>query len=155
MDALRGPYRNCAVCWGWRDDRRNQSSAAGAVVRRPVPLVSQGGAQMKTPEPSKENPSTPNKREFTGTDNPRHLRAIAALLHRPLPRENLDTVAGCSNGPELVAELRRRGLEVPCRRINFVDRDGCICRPGVYFLTLADRRKLHQWQAKRKQGGAV
>ena len=64
-----------------------------------------GGAQMKTPEPSKENPSAPNKREFTGTDNPRHLRAIAALLRRPLPRENLDTVAGCSNGPELVAEL--------------------------------------------------
>lgn len=155
MDALRGPYRNCAVCWGWRDDRRNQSSAAGAVVRRPVPLVSQGGAQMKTPEPSKENPSVPNSAKFTGTDNPRHLRAIAALLRRPLPRENLDTVAGCSNGPELVAELRRRGLEVPCRRINFVDRDGFICRPGVYFLTLADRRKLHQWQAKRKQGGAV
>ena len=155
MAALRGPCRNCAVCWGWRDDRRNQSSAAGAVVRRPVPLVSQGGAQMKTPEPSKENPSVPNSAKFTGTDNPRHLRAIAALLRRPLPRENLDTVAGCSNGPELVAELRRRGLEVPCRRINFVDRDGFICRPGVYFLTLADRRKLHQWQAKRKQGGAV
>ena len=38
---------------------------------------------MKTPEPSKENPSAPNKREFTGTDNPRHLRAIAALLRRP------------------------------------------------------------------------
>ena len=155
MAALRGPCRNCAVCWGWRDDRRNQSSAAGAVVRRPVPLVSQGGAQIKTPEPSKENPSVPNSAKFTGTDNPRHLRAIAALLRRPLPRENLDTVAGCSNGPELVAELRRRGLEVPCRRINFVDRDGFICRPGVYFLTLADRRKLHQWQAKRKQGGAV
>ena len=110
---------------------------------------------MKTPEPSKEKPSAPNSAKFTGTDNPRHLRAIAALLRRPLPRENLDTVAGCSNGPELVAELRRRGLEVPCRRINFVDRDGFICRPGVYFLTLADRRKLHQWQAKRKQGGAV
>ena len=133
MDALRGPYRNCAVCWGWRDDRRNQSSAAGAV----------------------ENPSAPNKREFTGTDNPRHLRAIAALLRRPMPRENLDTEAGCSNGPELVAELRRRGLEVPCERINFVDRDGFICRPGVYFLTVADRRKVHQWQAKRKQRGAV
>jgi len=155
MAALRGPCQNCAVYWGSRDDRRNQSSAAGAVVRRPVPLVSQGGAQMKTPEPSKENPSVPNSAKFTGTDNPRHLRAIAALLRRPLPRENLDTVAGCSNGPELVAELRRRGLEVPCRRINFVDRDGFICRPGVYFLTLADRRKLHQWQAKRKQGGAV
>lgn len=111
---------------------------------------------MKTPEPPKENPSAPNSVKFTGTDNPRHLRAIAALMLRPLPRENLDTVAGCSNGPELVAELRRRGLELPCKRINFIDRDGHICRPGVYFLTIADRRKLHQWQARRnqEQGGA-
>lgn len=110
---------------------------------------------MKTPEPPKENPSAPNSAKFTGTDNPRHLRAIAALLRRPLPRENLDTFAGCSNGPELVAELRRRGLELPCKRINFVDRDGHICRPGVYFLTIADRRKLHQWQARRMRGGAA
>ena len=100
--------------------------------------------------------STAHPAKFHGTDNPRHLRAIAALLRRPMPRENLDTEAGCSNGPELVAELRRRGLEVPCKRINFVDRDGFICRPGVYFLTLADRSKLHKWKARRNQqeGGA-
>ena len=110
---------------------------------------------MKTTEPSKENPSAPNSAKFTGTENPRHLRAITALLRRPLPRENLDTVAGCSNGPELIAELRRRGLEVPCHRINFVDRDGFICRPGVYLLTDADRRKLHQWMAKRQQKGGA
>lgn len=107
---------------------------------------------MKTPEPSKENPSAPNSAKFTGTDNPRHLRVITALLRRPLPRESLDTVAGCSNGPELVAELRRSGLDVPCKRINFVDRDGFICRPGVYLLTLSDRCKLHQWQARRQHG---
>lgn len=93
--------------------------------------------------------------KFTGTDNPRHLRAIAALLRRPMPRENLDKEVGCSNGPELVAELRRRGLELPCERISFIDRDGYICRPGVNFLTLTDRRKVYQWQAKRqKKGGA-
>jgi hypothetical protein len=110
---------------------------------------------MKTPEPSIENPSAPNSAKFTGTDNPRHLRAIAALLRRPMPRESLDKEAGCSNAPELVAELRRRGLDVPYERINFVDRDGFICRPGVYLLTAADRRKLHQWMAMRqKKGGA-
>lgn len=93
--------------------------------------------------------------KFTGTDNPRHLRAIAALLRHPMPRENLDKEVGCSNGPELVAELRRRGLELPCERISFIDRDGYICRPGVYFLTLTDRRKVYQWQAKRMNGGAA
>ncbi len=110
---------------------------------------------MKTPAATKVTTSAPNSAKFTGTDSPRHLRAITALLHRPMPREILDTVAGCSNGPELVAELRRRGLELPCKRINFVDRDGFTCRPGVYFLTEADRRKVHQWQARRMNGGAA
>lgn len=108
---------------------------------------------MKTLEPAKKDPSGPNDTKFAGTGNLRHLRVIAALLRRPLSRENLDTVAGCSNGPELVAELRRRGLELPCKRINLVDRDGFICHPGVYFLTEADRRKVRQWQARRVQGG--
>jgi hypothetical protein len=85
---------------------------------------------MKTPEPSNENPSAPNKREFTGTDNPRHLRAIHALLQRPRRREDVDSIAGCSNAPELIAELRRRGLEMPCERIRFLDRDGYPCHPG-------------------------
>ena len=93
--------------------------------------------------------------KFTGTDNPRHLRVIASLLRRPMPRESLDKEAGCSNGPKLVAELRRRGLEVPCTRTKKVDRDLFDCWPGVYSLTLADRRKLHQWIAKRQQKGAV
>lgn len=86
---------------------------------------------------------------FAGTDNPRHLRALAALSSRPQMREAIDTAAGCSNGPELVAELRRRGLSIPCTRLNFLDRDGCICRPGVYHLTSTDRRKISQWKTKR------
>ena len=110
---------------------------------------------MKRPTPQKAESSAPNKRQFIGTDNPRHLRAIAALLRRPIPREQLDSIAGASNSPELVAELRRRGLDVPCERIQFIDRDGHACRPGVYSLTTADRRLFWQWQAKRQQGGAA
>ena len=71
-----------------------------------------------------------------------------------MPRESLDRVAGASNGPELVAELRRRGLEVPCERIRFIDRDGYLCRPGVYSFTAADRRKFYAWLAKSRNGGA-
>ena len=111
---------------------------------------------MKNARPAESaKPSAPNSAKFTGTDNPRHMRAIAALLRRPMPRESLDKEAGCSNGPELVAELRRRGLEVPCERISFIDRDGHSCRPGVYSLTITDRRIFWQWQAKRKQGGSA
>jgi hypothetical protein len=112
---------------------------------------------MKTPgTPKKEEPSAPSKRKFTGTDNPRHLRVIAALLNRPIPRKQLDSIAGCSNGPELVAELRRRGLgkdHLPCERIEFIDRDGYPCRPGVYSLSKQGRRMIYAWMAKR--GGAA
>ncbi len=102
---------------------------------------------MKTPEPSKENPSAPNSAKFTGTDNPRHIRAIAALLRRPTSRKELDGVTGCSNTPELIAELRRRGLDAPSERIHFIDRDGKACRPGVYSFTERDRRRLFRWLA--------
>ena len=86
---------------------------------------------------------------FTGTDNPRHLRALQALKNRPLPREQLDHIAGCSNGPDLVAELRRRGLDVPCTRTKKMDRDMFDCFPGVYHLTELDRRKIRRWLNKR------
>jgi hypothetical protein len=86
---------------------------------------------------------------FTGTSNPRHLRVIHALQTRPLTREQLDDVAGCSNGPELVAELRRRGLEVPCYRTKKIDRDLFDCWPGIYYFTKTDRRRVLRWLAKR------
>ena len=92
-------------------------------------------------------------KSFAGTDNPRWLRALSALMSRPQPREQLDSVVGCSNAPQLVSELRELGLEVPCERIKFIDRDGAVCRPGVYSLTIADRRKLFAWMGRR--GGAA
>lgn len=98
--------------------------------------------------------NSPSKRKFAGTDNPRHLRLIYAVLVRSRRREDVDSIAGCSNGPELVADLRRRGLELPCERIQFIDRDGRPCRPGVYSLTAKDRRLIHAWLAKRGKGGA-
>lgn len=135
--------------WRASNDGLYQSSAAGAVAHV------RGGLQMKTPEPSKENPSALSKAQFIGTDNPRHLRVIATLLQRPLPRKSLDSIASCSNGPELVAELRRRGLELPCERIQFIDCDGLPCRPGVYSLTETDRRKVRRWLAERAHGGGA
>lgn len=87
--------------------------------------------------------------KFTGTDNPRHLRAIAGLMRRPMPREALDREASCSNSPDLVANLRRLGLEIPCTRIEALDKDGLPCRPGVYYLTYKDRLKIKRWLRER------
>lgn len=86
---------------------------------------------------------------FLGTANLRHLRVLQAVTVRPIPREHLDQVAGCSNGPELVAELRRRGLEMPCTRTKKKDRDLFDCWPGVYHLTPKDRLKLNAWKRTR------
>lgn len=87
--------------------------------------------------------------KFSGTANPRHLRVIHSLLSRPMTREELDARAGASNGPELVAELRRRGLSVPCERVPVFDRDGKEVKRGIYSLAPLDRRLIHRWLSKR------
>ena len=91
--------------------------------------------------------------KFLGTENPRHLRAIHALLRRPMPREQLDREAGASNGPDLVADLRLRGLDLPCNRVPCLDRDGREVRRGIYHFTQRDRIRIARWQAKRQQRG--
>ena len=114
---------------------------------------------MKNARPSEGKPSarehgdSKSAASFSGTDNPRHLRVIQAIFTRPLPRQQLDQVAGCSNGPELVAELRRRGLDVPCTRTKKKDRDLFDCWPGVYHFTQADRRKVNAWKRTRASKG--
>jgi hypothetical protein len=104
----------------------------------------------KRPTPQKAESSAIDRRKFIGTDNPRHLRVIWALMTRPLPRQQLDSVAGASNGPELVAELRRRGLELLCTRTKKIDRDGFDVLPGIYHFTRQDRRRVNRWLSGRK-----
>ena len=106
---------------------------------------------MKNAPDRKAAESANDKREFY-TDNPRHQRALALLLQRPARREEIDRAAGCSNAPDLIAELRRRGLELPCERVEAIDRDGRACKPGVYHATPADRRKVHAWLRRRGAG---
>ena len=154
MAALHGRWLKSAAFWECQHERRTQTPCAGAVDIAAFPLDWKGW-KMKTPDPTKAESSAPSRPKFTGTDNPRHLRFIAAVLVRPRRREDVDSIAGCSNGPELVAELRRRGLEVPCERIRFIDRDGYPCRPGVYSFTESDRRKFYAWQARCRKGSAA
>lgn len=92
--------------------------------------------------------------KFTGTHNVRHLRVIHSLLIRPRKREEIDSIAGASNGPELIAELRRRGLAVPCQRVPAIDRDGYPIRYGVYDFTSEDRQKVRAWLHRRRGGAA-
>jgi hypothetical protein len=109
---------------------------------------------MKTPSNQTASESAPNKANLTtivfrGTQNPRFLRALRALREGEKRREQLDVIAGCSNGPQLVAELRRLGLEVPCKFVDGIDRDGRPIKRGVYWLTEEDRKKLDEWPGYR------
>ena len=159
MGAWPGLCPNCAACWDLRNERRPAFAGTAPVVRHAKPLVSEV-RKVKTPatpeevtsaaEPSNDKPAA----FFCVTDNLRHLPVIQALTVRPIPREELDRIAGCSNGPELVAELRRPDLDMPCTRTKKIDRDMFECFPGVYHFTEADRRKLLAWKRKRTAGGA-
>ncbi|WP_333985488.1 hypothetical protein [Burkholderia orbicola] len=100
-------------------------------------------------------PTTANtQRDFTGTSNPRHLRVLNAALHRPMSREDVDRVAGASNGPDLIFDLRDKGLDFPCHRVPCFDRDGLEVKRGIYALSALDRRKIARWLARRDKGAA-
>lgn len=75
----------------------------------------------------------------------REKRAINALLNGSVMRENLDFIAGCSNSPELVAGLRRKGLSIPCERVERYDKDGNACYPGRYSFTAEDKQIVSEW----------
>ena len=87
-------------------------------------------------------------RKFTGTDSSRHLRVIHALMIRPRTREEIDRIAGAANGPDLMAELRRRGLRAECTKTPAIDRDGFPAKPGIYKLDEDDRRAINAWVRK-------
>lgn len=95
-----------------------------------------------------QDSTSQTKRTFTGTDNPRHLRVIHALLIRARKRDEIDRIAGASNGPELMAELRRRGLRAKCHRVPGIDRDGFSIKFGVYELDEDDQRAINAWRRK-------
>lgn len=75
--------------------------------------------------------------------SPRQTAVLVTLLRRRgLMREEVDAVAGASNGPQVIAQLRARGLgdELVCIRLHRTDRWGHICHPGWYYLTPEGKR---------------
>lgn len=85
-------------------------------------------------------------KQFGGTGSKRQERALHALSLQHRTREGIDRITGASNGPDVVAKLRKRGLDIPCRMTPGIDRDGKAVTFGVYYLTTSDRRKLAAWK---------
>lgn len=75
--------------------------------------------------------------------SPRHIRAMLALLAGEQTREQIDRAAGASNGPDVIARIRKRfGLLIPCRSEIVKDRDGRKVERGTYLLDPADRPRI-------------
>ena len=80
--------------------------------------------------------------------NYRMIRLVRALLRGPVTREDADRIAGCSNSPDLIADIRRLGpgrMHLVCTLFTVTDRDGKVSRPGRYSLTPEGHAMLTEW----------
>lgn len=78
----------------------------------------------------------------------RQIAVLKALMHRSgIFREEIDAIAGASNGPDLIRCLRLQGLgdELRCDRVHAVDRWGQPVRPGFYSLTPTGKAIAARW----------
>jgi len=102
---------------------------------------------MNTPNTTEVTLSAPDSANSTNRPKftPRQMRALWALWNGPLMREALDRAAGVSNGPQLVADLVAKGIDIHCELVKRVDRDGRACWPGLYSLTDKGRETLRAW----------
>lgn len=86
---------------------------------------------------------------FTGNASQAAVCALEALYYDgPQSREDLDRAAKVSNGPEIVRQLRKLGLEIPCERVRCLNSYGTVVRRGVYSLTRRDAAKIRAFIAK-------
>lgn len=90
---------------------------------------------------------------FDGTSNPRHLRILAMLLRGPMTRETLDGIAGASNGPEEINQLRDLGVDILCFRLGSYDMDARWVFRGLYMLSPKSRPMVARALRSGKGGG--
>jgi hypothetical protein len=82
--------------------------------------------------------TTTPKATRTRKMSPRRVRVLEALHARRswIFREEIDRIAGSSNGPDVVSQLRHRhGVEIDMQMVPRIDRDGRACEVGQYKLT--------------------
>jgi len=87
--------------------------------------------------------------------SPRQARVVSALSAGGwLMREAIDRVAGSSNGPDVVRQLRcKLGSDaIETQLVGSVDRDGKPCLVGRYALTANGRARLAQINVVTRTG---
>lgn len=66
--------------------------------------------------------------------SPREQRFINCLLKRPHSRKELGDLVGSLNVCDVKYRLVNKDLDIRCKRIEVIDRDGRKTRPGIYYL---------------------
>lgn len=86
----------------------------------------------KTPGSAKGTKGSKSKhRNYT----PREQRVIEALRKVPVSREEVDAIAGASNGPAVISNLRHKcGCKIWTQMVSKIDQDGLQTKYGVYHL---------------------
>lgn len=69
----------------------------------------------------------------------RQYRAVTMLMEAPRTPLEIERKAGCRNGPELIASLKRRRLQICSVPFTVADRDGIACETCRYVLTEGSR----------------
>jgi len=151
--------------WPWPDDRGdagftqlNDEPVVDApdreIGKQPIGATDEHAIEHKE-EAALEDPislQSPSPACFIGAATPRQMRALGELLLRPVWREELDGIAGASNGPDVVMKLRKRGLPkgscLVCEMRERVDRDGRTVECGIYSLTVEGRRRVLDWMQR-------
>ncbi len=110
--------------------------------RNPSPEQPDLLADVVKLQPFPRRKQRPLNLKFDGIKTPRELRLLSEMLRGPITRERLDQVAGASNGPALMDQLRDRGLLVPCVKTKVLDRDGIWVTRGLYLLASKDAPKV-------------
>lgn len=78
--------------------------------------------------------------------------AVVALLAAPHSREQLDRVARCSNSPNVVMKLRRRGIEISTQRVVFEGPSGRKSWHGRYELSSEGRQRARELLGNEPEG---
>lgn len=68
---------------------------------------------------------------------PREERALRALLAHPsISVRDIGIAIGALNPRQTIMQLRNRGFRsiILTRRFAIIDKDGCLCRPGEYYI---------------------
>lgn len=102
-------------------------------------MVCSTGSMPASMPIAEKSADTPRPRKPVGL-TARHRRILLALLAGKCSREQIDRIAGASNGPDEILRLRRLyGLQIPCTRKGSKDRDGQAIEFGTYSLAERDR----------------